>query len=189
MAATVPVGSVMAYAGDVVDNGSAVRVPSPGSPWLLCNGAALNGLSADYAALYAVLGARHGNGSDGPAGANFNLPDYRGLFLRGVDGPRGLDPDKNARVQNHPGGNVGNLVGSRQLPGTAQPTAGPFKTTSDGAHPVGTALVGTNFARTTMVPTFHAQMAMYSSATFQPIRIPSPAVTTKPVQQTLMSTG
>jgi hypothetical protein len=148
--ANVLIGTVMAYAGDVPDTGLAVKIqPAAGgaSQWLLCNGAALNGNpGSEYVALYAVIGARHGNGSDGGAGPNFNLPDYRGYFLRGVTGPRtdpkAIDLDRGDRVENHPGGNSGNIVGSVQLSATAMPTGGPFTTADAGGHSFGNILVG-----------------------------------------------
>lgn len=45
---------------------------------------------------------------------NFNLPDYRGRFLRGLDGTAGNDPDKLTRTAMNFGGNTGNNVGSVQ---------------------------------------------------------------------------
>jgi|SRR5919205_974092 microcystin-dependent protein len=111
-----PVGSVVAFAGEVTDIGGIVEVPAAGSGWLLCNGAAAR--SAQFPQLFAAIRAAHGNGSDdaNPA-TDFNLPDLRGLFLRGVNGQKGQpfnDPDAGARTANHPGGNSGNLAGSVQ---------------------------------------------------------------------------
>lgn len=46
--------------------------------------------------------------------AAFNVPDFRGMFPRGVD-PTGVnDPDFASRVANNPGGNTGGNVGSQQ---------------------------------------------------------------------------
>lgn len=121
----VPVGSVVAYVGEITDDEGIVEV-RPG--WLLCNGAAVR--DSEFPALFAVIQASHGNGqeSDFPLpGASFNLPDYRGLFLRGVNGARTgplSDPDTSGipeeianerRPHNHLGGNVGNRVGSVQV--------------------------------------------------------------------------
>lgn len=54
--------------------------------WLKCNGAAVSRIA--YADLFARIGTAFGGGD----GVNtFNLPDYRGEFLRGFDDSRGLD--------------------------------------------------------------------------------------------------
>jgi len=59
--------------------------------WMLCDGRYLS--IAAYPELYAVLGDLYGKKSDA-----FRIPDYRGLFLRGVDAGSGLDPDAAKRV-------------------------------------------------------------------------------------------
>lgn len=94
----VPPGSVMAFMGTTAPTG-----------WLLCDGSAVS--RTTYAALYAVVGNSSGSG-DGST--TFHLPDLRGMFLRGVDGTAGRDPDKASRSAPAPGGNFGNLVGSAQ---------------------------------------------------------------------------
>lgn len=81
--------------------------PPPGT--LLCDGSAVS--RTTYAALFAVIGIAHGQG-DGST--TFNLPDYRGRFIRGVDGSAGIDPDKASRSAMNTGGNTGNNVGSVQ---------------------------------------------------------------------------
>jgi microcystin-dependent protein len=110
----VPIGTIVAFAGEVVDTGEVVEV-RPG--WLLCNGAALRS-QGRFQQLFLAIRAAHGNGSDDTIpGTNFNLPDLRGLFLRGVSGQR-TDRDPNLsdteRLANHLGGNPGNRVGSVQ---------------------------------------------------------------------------
>lgn len=94
-----PSGSIVAYGGATAPAG-----------WLLCNGAAVS--RTTYAALFAAIGTAHGQG-DGST--TFNLPDTRGLFLRGVDGAAARDPDVAARTAAATGGNTGNAVGSVQL--------------------------------------------------------------------------
>ncbi len=71
----VPVGTVIPYAA---------AVPPPG--YLECNGSAVG--RATYKELFAVVGTIYGAG-DGTT--TFNLPDYRGEFLRGWDHGRGVD--------------------------------------------------------------------------------------------------
>lgn len=65
----VPAGTVVAFAGSAVPPG-----------WLLCDGAALS--RTTYATLFGAIGSGHGSGN---GTSTFNLPDYRGYFLRGVD--------------------------------------------------------------------------------------------------------
>jgi len=95
-----PVGSVMPFAGD------ASKVPAG---WLLCDGREVS--RSDYAALYDVVGTAYGFGNNS---TTFNLPDMRGMFLRGVSGDSGKDADVDTRVPLKDGGNSGNSVGSYQ---------------------------------------------------------------------------
>ncbi|EJF88056.1 hypothetical protein ME1_00820 [Bartonella vinsonii subsp. arupensis OK-94-513] len=57
------------------------------SGWLLCDGKAYS--RSDYSDLYNAIGTRWG-GSD--SWTKFNVPDLRGVFLRGVDDDRKIDP-------------------------------------------------------------------------------------------------
>lgn len=77
--------------------------------YLICDGRAVS--RTDYAGLFVSIGTAHGIG-DGST--TFNLPDYRGRFLRGLDGSAGNDPDKLTRTAMGTGGNSGNAVGSVQ---------------------------------------------------------------------------
>ena len=95
----IPSGSILTFAGPVAN------IPNG---YLLCDGSSLNG--ADYPELFAAIGTAWGSAS----GTTFNLPDTRGLFLRGVDGIANRDPDKASRTALATGGNTGNNVGSYQ---------------------------------------------------------------------------
>ena len=76
--------------------------------FLFCDG---KGVSRDeYKDLFLVIGSNYGNG-DGQS--SFNVPDFRGCFLRATDYGRGFDPDRNGRGQVN-GGNKGDQVGSYQ---------------------------------------------------------------------------
>lgn len=77
--------------------------------WIAADGSAVS--RTTYAALFTAMGTIHGTG-DGST--TFNLPDYRGTFLRGIDGTKGNDPDKLTRTAMNTGGNTGNQVGSVQ---------------------------------------------------------------------------
>ena len=116
-----PSGAVTAFAG--------VNAPSG---WLACDGSAIS--RTQYAALYAAIGVASGSG-DGVS--TFNVPDYRGRFLRGVDDGTGADPDAKSRTAAAQGANVGDAVGSLEAwafashqhpvvdPGHAHPLADP----------------------------------------------------------------
>jgi microcystin-dependent protein len=115
-----PPGTVVAFAGP------AGRVPSG---WFLCDGRPLS--RTQYANLFNAIGVFHGIG-DGTT--TFNIPDYRGRFLRGVDYTAGRDPDKNSRTVVGAGtGVVANEVGSVQANATRLPNNS-FTTDSQGNH-------------------------------------------------------
>ena len=95
---TLPVGSIISYAGIIIPDG-----------WLVCDGSEVS--RADYSSLFNVLSNSWGNG-DGIS--TFNLPDLRGRFLRGVDIGSGNDPDSTTRTALHDGGNSGDNIGSYQ---------------------------------------------------------------------------
>jgi len=116
-AVTVPPGAVMAYDGSVAPAG-----------WLLSDGSAVN--RTTYAGLFAVIGINHGSG-DGTS--TFNLPDYRGRFLRGQDQATGRDPDAGTRTAMNAGGNIGDAIGSVEGGATAMPNNN-FATDKSGAH-------------------------------------------------------
>lgn len=93
-----PAGAIQAYGGDTIPNG-----------YLLCDGSAIS--RTTFAALFGAIGTKHGNG-DGST--TFNLPDYRGRFLRGKDFATGRDPDAAGRTAMQTGGSTGDAVGSIQ---------------------------------------------------------------------------
>jgi microcystin-dependent protein len=105
----IPSGVVFPFAGTVAPYG-----------YLICDGRPV--LQSEYPNLFLSIGFSHGDGSqnsDGTASGftsatHFNLPDYRGRFLRGVDGLAGNDPDKSTRLASKTGGISGNNVGSVQ---------------------------------------------------------------------------
>ena len=98
---TFPAGIIIPFAGP------AENIPDG---WMLCDGSAVS--RSEYANLYKAIGVCWGIG-DGAT--TFNLPDLRGMFLRGVSGDSGNDPDADSRVLlKDNGGNTGNNVGSYQ---------------------------------------------------------------------------
>lgn len=96
-----PAGMVSPFAGPVEN------IPFG---WLLCDGSEVS--RTEYANLYSAIGVCWGTGN---GSTTFNLPDLRGMFLRGVSGDSGNDADAEGRiVLNDYGGNTGNQVGSYQ---------------------------------------------------------------------------
>jgi microcystin-dependent protein len=97
--ASVPVGTIIDYAGNVAPAG-----------FLKANGAAIS--RTTYATLFGVCGTTYGVG-DGAT--SFNLPDARGVTIRGWDDGRGLDAGRGFgtyqadafETHTHAGGNTG----------------------------------------------------------------------------------
>ena len=116
----VPVGTIVAYGGDKNN------VPDG---WLLCDGASF--LQSDFPQLYAAIGTAWGT-----TGSSFNVPDLRGMFLRGVNDVKAgnyADPNAGSRASSNPGGNTGNAVGTIQ-DDENKPHAHTGATNNDGAH-------------------------------------------------------
>ncbi|EAQ64010.1 35 kDa protein-like [Marinomonas sp. MED121] len=79
MGDAMPVGSVIAFAGEIRTSGDKpFETNLPMFNWLKCDGSSLE--VAQYPELFSALGYRYGG-----SGQKFNLPDLRGEFLRGVD--------------------------------------------------------------------------------------------------------
>ena len=76
--------------------------------YLECDGSAVS--RTTHARLFGELGVIYGNG-DGST--TFNLPDYRGQFLRGFDNTAGTDPDASSRTDRGDG-TTGDAVGTKQ---------------------------------------------------------------------------
>jgi microcystin-dependent protein len=93
----IPVGTVIASAGESVPSG-----------YVECDGSQLS--RSSYSELYAAIGTMYGIG-DGST--TFNLPDYRGQFLRGYDHGAGVDPDAASR-SDRGDGTTGDEIGTKQ---------------------------------------------------------------------------
>ncbi len=92
-----PVGAITMWAVNTIPTG-----------YLECNGQAVS--RTDYSQLFAILGTTYGAG-DGST--TFNLPDFRGQFLRGRDNGAGIDPDASTRTDRGDG-TSGDNVGTKQ---------------------------------------------------------------------------
>lgn len=120
----VPVGTIISFAGPTS------KIPAG---WTVCDGRQLDGTTAQYKQLYDMIG-----NSWGGSGTNFNLPDLRGAFLRGVnEGKTGTysDPNASTRSASNSGGNTGDKVGTIQTDQTRSHVhGGSGYTDTDGAH-------------------------------------------------------
>lgn len=100
-----PIGSVIAFMGDITEIDR--------TKWAVCDGRTLE--IANYVELFNTINWRYGYGEDIKERTKFNIPDLRGVFLRGVDDGRGLDPDASKRtVPNDDNLISGDKVGSYQ---------------------------------------------------------------------------
>ena len=117
-----PTGLVSPFAGAVAPSG-----------WILCDGSAYGRTALDPSpevALFGVIGTTYGAG-DGLT--TFNVPDLRGMFVRGLDAGRGVDPlralgtQQSFGVESH---NHGGLTGNES--GHTHPVSG--SAASAGAH-------------------------------------------------------
>ncbi len=99
----IQVGTIMVFPGEKE------KIPNG---WMLCDGSKIS--KEEYPNLFDVIGTVWGGSGD----KYFFLPDFRGMFLRGVSDYSSNDPDRNERKspqENQPiPGNNGNKVGSIQ---------------------------------------------------------------------------
>ncbi len=93
----VPPGAILAMATTTAPAG-----------YLVCDGSAVS--RTTYAALFTAIGVMYGPG-DGST--TFNLPNYQGYFLRGINNATGNDPDAATRTDRGDG-TAGDNVGSKQ---------------------------------------------------------------------------
>lgn len=101
----VPLGTVVAWSGNL--SGTNIEMLRSRG-WITADGRALD--RKKYADLFAVIGTAYGT----PGESKFNIPDLRGLFVRGLDRGAGRDPDAGDRTSLRVGGNTGDNVGSYQ---------------------------------------------------------------------------
>lgn len=100
VSAGLPVGVIMPFAGALAD------MPVG---FLHCDGSTIN--RNDFSALFAAIGVAWG---EGDTATTYEIPDLRGLFLRGQNNSSGNDLDTAARTAPATGGNAGDNVGSFQ---------------------------------------------------------------------------
>lgn len=90
-----PVGALLIWPSDTLNATNMIN-------WRICNGALLS--KTTYNTLFGIIGTLFGVGT----ATQFNIPDFRGLFLRGKNDTRligqgasavPLDPDKDTRIK------------------------------------------------------------------------------------------
>lgn len=127
--------------------------------WLLCNGAAVS--RSTYAALFAVIGTKHGSG-DGST--TFNLPNFANRFVEGTTSIGSVGTFKSAGLPN--------ITGSAQIS-----TRYPLATTNHTGALYGTALgsadthgqdVGDRLFRALALSASRSNSTYGSSSTVQP---------------------
>jgi microcystin-dependent protein len=91
---SIPIGMVIPYAG--------VQVPPR---WLICNGS--NVSRSTYSKLFSIIGTLYGTGDNV---TTFNLPDFRGRFILGLDPRQHQSPGLNH------GGSAQNSLTVNELP-------------------------------------------------------------------------
>ena len=95
----------MTYTGEIIQwAGNMSLIPTGFFP---CDGRSLSTIS--YNALFLIIGY-----SFGGSGSSFNIPDCRGMFLRGTANGSSNDPDRATRIASAVGGATGDNVGSLQ---------------------------------------------------------------------------
>lgn len=113
-----PPGTIAAFAG-----------PTPPDGWLPCDGKAVS--RAGNSALFAAIGIAWGGG-DGTT--TFNVPDLRGMFLRGADEESHVPPvDRGLKERKALDGSQSTGVASIQAAATAMPR-NPLTTATVGDH-------------------------------------------------------
>jgi microcystin-dependent protein len=98
------------YTGSSTPTGSIIMWPlnNPPENYLICDGSAVS--RSTYSSLFAILGTAYGTGN---GSTTFNLPDYRGQFLRGWANTSSTDPNRATRT-NRGDGTIGDNVGTKQ---------------------------------------------------------------------------
>jgi microcystin-dependent protein len=93
----VPSGTILPFGG------SLATVPEG---YLACDGSSVP--TSQFPSLFAAIGTSWGTVDP----SHFNVPDLRGVFLRGVDNGAGQDPDRMLRASSKPNGLTGDNVGT-----------------------------------------------------------------------------
>ena len=117
MTASTPLGTVLMYAGRT-DGAGVLNLFSAG--WILCDGSVYP--NTQFPGLFSVLANSYGGNESG-----FAVPQYKGMFLRGVDGSDPAQRDPNAATRSAPRPDLSNS-------GSAGPSVGSVQADQVGSH-------------------------------------------------------
>jgi microcystin-dependent protein len=110
-----PVGSIILW-----PTNNDLKTANGSEEWMICDGRELPNRLPEYGPIFSLIGYSFGKADS--EGLTFNIPDLRGMFVRGTNtaGMRGKkttpfnDPDAASRTAMQPNGNTGDQVGSVQ---------------------------------------------------------------------------
>lgn len=107
---SVPVGSIIPFAGEVTPKNTGEEYTSPVEElgWMVCDGRELE--THEYPELFSALGTLYGGKlTSGDNFSYFNIPDLRGMFLRGIG-----NDEASTESRTKASGGKDNCVGSTQ---------------------------------------------------------------------------
>ncbi len=130
----IPASDISTYAGGSVAGTPAGVIVASGSTtvptgYFYCDGSAVS--RTTYDDLFTAIGENYGQGDNS---STYNLPDFRGYFLRGQDDGSSHDTDDTGRSELATGGNTGDNIGSFQDDGTAVNNLSTSSSVSDPGH-------------------------------------------------------
>lgn len=104
-----PAGTIIAFAGEKDTLPAKYK-----GVWVLCDGKTSLKVK-EHPELFKVIGWTYGYGIDGPTKrTTFQVPDYRGYFLRGAAEDTGRDPNIDSRLEHFNRNKAGGRIGSLQ---------------------------------------------------------------------------
>lgn len=136
-----PTGAINGFPTSTIPNG-----------WLECDGSSQDSVAdTSLAALFTLIGTDYG----GTGADDFNVPNYRGEFLRGHDGGSANDPDAATRTDRGDG-TTGDNVGTKQAENTGPHlhAKGTLATSNENSHRHGTGDAGQDRFALTSSDTF-----------------------------------
>lgn len=168
-----PTGMVMSFPGTTCPDG-----------WLQADGTAVS--RTTKLKLFQVISTNYGTGN---GSTTFNLPDYRGRFLRGFDGGTGRDPNASSRFAMNTGAVTGNVIGSVQNDAIQNITGtwkGGFRGGNQIAHGSSSGALGASDNASAEQYGAGGAASAASSITFDASRVVRTSSETRPVNVTVL---